>query len=286
MKYYLKDIFPKLKKYSASLDQSSFLVDKPWVVTNSPEKFEKLIFKSNGTLYLSSNGDVTEGKWEYLPEAQSLLIDYGDRKKLYRHQYLDEAVLALKLDGPQVNDDDYFLLANENVVQNYDAVGYLKSKLKANKLIDEDDHSKKLIQDIQLSGGLLASIIKSSNSAYNKLYIDGELANNGEYLSSDKNELFEIENGKIINSYKRSAHGDITIWKSASRINMRDKIEGMDRGEITIEDKNERFRLIIEKGKIKDFTNLTEKKYLLILTSTIIAVFFIILVMIFIYESM
>ncbi|MCC5943098.1 MAG: hypothetical protein JJU37_16250 [Balneolaceae bacterium] len=130
MKYYLKDILPRLKKHSASLDQSAFLVDKPWVVNNTDGKFEKLIFKRNGSVILSINGDVTIGKWEYLPEAQSLLIDYGNKKKLYRHQYLDEAVLALKIDGLDKNDDSYYLLANENVVKDHNAKRYLISRFK------------------------------------------------------------------------------------------------------------------------------------------------------------
>lgn len=130
MKLFLKDILPNLKKYSASLDQTSLLVDKPWVVANSKENFEKLIFKRNGELYMSSNGDVTKGNWEYFPEANSMLIEYGSVKKLYQHQYLDEAVLALKLDGNKNSDDNYFLLANENIVADLDVKRYLEKKIR------------------------------------------------------------------------------------------------------------------------------------------------------------
>ena len=126
MKYFLKDILSRLQKYSATLDQESFLVDKPWVVSYSDGKFEKLIFKRDGSVILSINGDVTIGKWEYFSEAQSLLIDYGDKKKLYKHQYLDEAVLALKIDGPDRGDENYYMLANENVIHDYDALKYLE----------------------------------------------------------------------------------------------------------------------------------------------------------------
>ena len=129
MKYYLTEIIPRLKKYSASLDQSALLVDKPWVVSSSEEAFEKLIFRSDGRVHLSRDGEVTDGKWEYLPEAQSLLIDYGNRKRLYRHQYLDEAVLALKIDSKISSDDDFYLLVDEKKVPDCNAKAYLENKL-------------------------------------------------------------------------------------------------------------------------------------------------------------
>ena len=128
MKYYLSEIIPRLKKYSASLDQTALLVDKPWVVSNSSDSYDKLIFRSDGRVHLSRDGEVTDGKWEYLPEARSLLIDYGNRKRLYRHQYLDEAVLALKIDTKRSINDEYFLLVDENIIPDCNAKSYLINK--------------------------------------------------------------------------------------------------------------------------------------------------------------
>jgi len=130
MKYYLSDLLPRIKKFSASLDQTAILVDKPWVVCDNEDGFQKLIFRRDGSLLLSENGSVSDGKWEYLPEAQSMLIDYGKGiKKLYRHQFMDEAVLALKIDGPRINaSSDYFLLANENIIPDLNAKAFLKEK--------------------------------------------------------------------------------------------------------------------------------------------------------------
>ena len=88
------------------------------------ESYEKLIFRRDGRVHISSKGNVTDGEWEYLPEAKGLLIDYGDQKKLYQLQFLDEAVLALKVDGVS-EDSDYFLLANQNVIPDLDINKYL-----------------------------------------------------------------------------------------------------------------------------------------------------------------
>lgn len=130
MKYYLTDILPRIKKHSTTLDQTAFLVDKPWVVCEQDGGFQKIIFRRDGRVHLSNDGNVTDGTWEYLPEAQSMLIDYGNGvKKLYRHQFMDDAVLALKIDGRlSTNESDYFLLANEQIVDKLDVRKYLEDK--------------------------------------------------------------------------------------------------------------------------------------------------------------
>lgn len=134
MKYYLANIIPRLKKYSANLDQSAFLVDKPWVVsTDNDTEYEKLIFRPDGRVHLSSNGNVSDGHWEYLPDAELLLIDYGNQKKLYRRQFLDEAILVLKIDT-QSTTDNFFVLINENLIPDLNVDRYLKEKYLSNNL--------------------------------------------------------------------------------------------------------------------------------------------------------
>ena len=195
MKYYLKDILNRLQKHSATLDQSSFLVDKPWVVSNNNEKFEKLIFKRDGTVFLSVNGDVTLGKWEYLPEAQSLYIDYGDKKKLYKHQYLDEAVLALKIDGPDQGDESYYLLANENVVGDYNPKKYLFEKYQQFS-IGGKSKQEKVIPDLKTG-------LKKHSS--------------GMYLSADEKTLMQVQDGKIISKRNLYTYSNgINIWQKNS----------------------------------------------------------------------
>jgi len=74
MKYYLKDILPSLKKYSASLDQSAFLVDKPWVVANKEGKYEKLIFRKDGRVHLNDGSEVKIKKSGQLGKTLKRLI--------------------------------------------------------------------------------------------------------------------------------------------------------------------------------------------------------------------
>ena len=82
MKIFLQHIVIGLRNYSKSLDKTAILIDKPWSLIDSDLEVQKLIFKRNKELIMSKNGNVTMGKWEYLAEAKSLLIDLGQDKIL------------------------------------------------------------------------------------------------------------------------------------------------------------------------------------------------------------
>ena len=107
---------------------------------------QKLIFRKNKELILSKNGKVTEGKWGYLPEARSLLIDRNTDKILCNVMFVDEGAMILKLDG---TNNKFFALANENKVPDLDIYKYFRQlkliKLKI-KEIDLDDGNKLEVQ--------------------------------------------------------------------------------------------------------------------------------------------
>lgn len=239
MDYYLSDIIPRLQKYSAKLDQSSLLVDKPWVVSNSSGPFEKLIFRRDGRVHLSSDGNVKDGKWEYLPEAQSLLIDYGKMKKLYRHQYLDEAVLALKQDGIN-SDDDYFLLANENTVPNCDAKEYLR-----NKYLRENNVEIKLLAN---SKEMELSDSENEIPFPKKAIVDGNEAENGEYLLADENKKIIVKDGIVADTLSKVDYLDnISVWqKSKFYPTEGDFVEGLENGKFTITDDYSTYTIYVE----------------------------------------
>ena len=139
MKIYLKSIVKQLRNYSATLDKTSILIDKPWALIDDEFEIQKLIFKKDKELILSKNGQVQIGKWDYFPEAKSLLMDRNTDKILCNEAFIDKGVLVLRLDG---TDSRFFILANENVVPDLDANRYLKElryqklKIAETKLID------------------------------------------------------------------------------------------------------------------------------------------------------
>jgi hypothetical protein len=79
------------------------------VVDNESMSKKVYIFRSNNDLLISTNGKVEKAKWEFLGN-NSLLIDRKEESYLFKHGFLDENILALKVDSK----DEYAFLINEN----------------------------------------------------------------------------------------------------------------------------------------------------------------------------
>jgi hypothetical protein len=110
MKTYILDIIPKIQKYSKKIDDLSVLVDKHWVILNEENSTKSvLIFrKKHNQLLISENGNIEKGTWEYLGN-NSIMIERKNGTYLYRHGFVDDYILALKIDGKE----EYALLVND-----------------------------------------------------------------------------------------------------------------------------------------------------------------------------
>lgn len=190
MKEFLKHIVVDLKNISKSLDKKSILIDKPWALIDSDFEMQKLIFKKNNELIMSKDGNVTMGKWEYLAEAKSILIDRGKDKILCNEAFIDEGVLILKVDGIR---SEFFVLANENIIPDLDAYSYLK-KLRYEKLI--------IVTRKLLNGKTLEIILNKSDYGEpgrgNLVSIDAESLEDGDYQDFDEIKKYVIKNNKIM----------------------------------------------------------------------------------------
>lgn len=187
MKEYLKSIVNQLKNYSDTLDRTSILIDKPWALIDEEFEMQKLIFKKDKQLILSKNGQVQIGKWDYLPQAKSLLIDRNTDKILCNEAFIDEGVMILKLDGTT---DRFFILANENMIPDLNAMEYLK-KLKNQKLFIEE----KILYD-----GRILEIHRLNGFHLNigeTVTIDSENVEDGMYQLNTKKHFYDIKGGKI-----------------------------------------------------------------------------------------
>ena len=99
MKTYILDIIPRIKKFSKKLDDLTSLADKHWVILDDDTNLKSVyIFRKNGVLLISLNGEIQKGKWEYLDE-NSIMIDIKDKSYLFRQGFFNKTVLALMLDG-------------------------------------------------------------------------------------------------------------------------------------------------------------------------------------------
>lgn len=189
MKKYLQKIVDDLNNFSRSLDTKSMLVDKPWALIDSDFEIQKLIFKKNNELIMSKDGQVTMGGWEYLPAAKSLLIDRGKDKILCNEGFIDDGVLILKLDGTKNN---FFVLANENMVPDLDVYKYLK----------ELRYRNLNIFTRKLTDGRTLEIIcrENENNSWigNEVTFDAEKVEDGIYKLYNYNSKYLIENSCIM----------------------------------------------------------------------------------------
>lgn len=205
MKIFLQNIVIELKNYSKSLDKKSILIDKPWALIDSDLEIQKLIFKKNKELIMSKDGKVTIGKWDYLAEAKSLLIDRGKDKILCNEGFIDDGVLILKMDGTS---NDFFVLANENLVPDLDAYNYLK-KLRYRNLN---------IATRKLTNGKTLEIMLENEYDFvkigNQVAIEADDIKNGIYKAEKSNRKFIVKNSRIasiIHEVKYKTKNDIEI---------------------------------------------------------------------------
>ncbi|WP_417858781.1 hypothetical protein [Xanthomarina gelatinilytica] len=188
MKVYLRSIAKQLNNFSLSLDKTSILIDKPWALIDEEFEMQKLIFKKNRELILSKNGKVQEGKWDYFPEAKSLLIDRNTDKILCNEAFVDKGIMILKLDGTE---NRFFILANENIVPDLDANRYLK----------ELRYQKLKIKEAELIDGRIIEVQReneySDPQLGNPVTVEAENIEDGKYQLAKKEKYYEIRKGRI-----------------------------------------------------------------------------------------
>ncbi len=110
MKTYLQNSLVKLLKAGERVKNSSILSDTSWILMN-PDELTKIvyIFKSkDNELYHSYNGNITKGKWEFIVDSDSLVIELEGQTELYNARLFANDFLFLKKDG----DSKSFAFAN------------------------------------------------------------------------------------------------------------------------------------------------------------------------------
>lgn len=114
MKSYLFDhIIRKVKKYSENLEVKNILCEKPWIVFNDTGEKEVFIFRNDGTVLVTKNGEGVKTTWEWIPTNKSLLINKVENENsivILKPEFVNNTVLALQLDGTE----KYTFLIDEN----------------------------------------------------------------------------------------------------------------------------------------------------------------------------
>jgi len=184
MKKYISSLIPRLREFSASLDRKEFFIDVPWVIIDENLDQQKYIFRRDGTLIMSLNGQVTTGRWEYLSAAKCLLIDRVKDKILLNQNFIDPAVMILKKDGTK---DENLILANEILLPDLDVELHLR------KLYCEKNN----ILLKKLKNGVLLEIHNYDFGYNNIVSIEGDAVPNGRLVCDDSNEEYDIKDSRI-----------------------------------------------------------------------------------------
>lgn len=203
MNDFLKSWIPKLKSYSAELDSLSKLYNQPWVLLNEQDDFVKIIFQPEGKLIVSKNGVVSDGSWQLLQTAQSLLLEIGSQKRLYNHQFVDDGLLIMKLDG---SDDDFFVLTNQRLIPDLNVEYYLQAKYQRS-LNTQAIPNEKYEKEIPLLNGMNLQVIQYLGYSGNtEVRINNLIPENGFYRATNSNLAFEVNDGRIAMEFYLEKH--------------------------------------------------------------------------------
>jgi len=203
MKLYLNNLIKRIEEFSESLDKQELFIDKPWVIVDNNMNQQKYIFRRNGELIMSLNGKVSIGKWEYLFAAKSILIDRLSDKILLNQNFIDPAVMILKMDGFQ---GDNLILANEFLIPDLNVLEYIKQL----------HYKKNEIRTMKLANGDILEIFHYEVHFFNKtVTIKGEDVLNGKYELNNSRVKLLIENsklmGRLIDKKYNTKYGEMVI---------------------------------------------------------------------------
>jgi hypothetical protein len=193
MLLYIKNLLPRLRQYSQTLDKIELLVEHPWVLIDDEGNQQKYIFRRGGDLLMSINGKGIKGKWEYLTVAKSLWIDRGQDNIMLNHGFVNPAVMILQMDG---NKEMPFVLANENLIPDMDVVKYLEKLVHQRPQLPAEGGSN---NTFLLKDGRFITIHTTNwaERINTSVTIDGEPIPDGTYELADNSEWYTIEKSKI-----------------------------------------------------------------------------------------
>ncbi len=99
MKTYILDVIHRIRRFSEELDVATNLCNRTWTVFNDTGEREVYIFQNNGSVIITSDGIGIQGKWTWMPEDNTLIINKDGNVIMLHPEYIDKTILALTLDG-------------------------------------------------------------------------------------------------------------------------------------------------------------------------------------------
>jgi hypothetical protein len=191
---YIKNIIPRIQRYSKDLSKIENFIDKNWIFIDENGKNHEYLFLRDKRLIMTLGSITKEGSWELLPTGQLLITrDTNDLVKL-ENMFVEQALLVLK---KSATDDIPFVLINKQLIPDLDAVKYL-----------EKFEHKKYIEDVPLTEQKYR-LFKSGEIFAPNAYVGkiiktfDDVIFNGTYKTTDDytEKYIIIENNKITRIY-------------------------------------------------------------------------------------
>ena len=205
MKEYLSHLLPRLIEFNYSLDRKELFIEQPWVYIDENRNKHQYIFRRDGKLIISLNGEVRVGSWEYISATDGLLLDLGTDKDLWKHRFIDKGVLLLRKDNLF---DDSLLLVNQKVVADQNVEKYIRNLLitgRGRNILPLDEGINLEYESDDLTIG-------------SNVYLNAEPASTGIYRSEDGLTMVAVEEGRITElKYQKkypTQEGQITVTQS------------------------------------------------------------------------
>lgn len=114
MKTFLINKIKDISTINRSLDIISLLKSNEWIIFDEDKSnIEKFLFIDNENIYVSTNGNTSNLKWEYLKINNSLLIDDNQYKILFKVVVCNEEIIVLNIDS--TNKYCFFINSTSNL---------------------------------------------------------------------------------------------------------------------------------------------------------------------------
>lgn len=126
------------------------ILNKSWILVND-ENDQKISYRfreTNKELLISVDGNAKKGEWELLEDGNSIYISADEIRRTFKYSFIDDTVLALKLDN---NNSEFIIFFNENAQDRFKdntlntIKNYLNDRVKINisrHLIENDVFSQ------------------------------------------------------------------------------------------------------------------------------------------------
>ncbi|TXF86321.1 hypothetical protein FUA23_19575 [Neolewinella aurantiaca] len=209
-------ILQRINNLRNSVEVVSKFANTLWVVVADDEETMKLVFKQDGKLMISRKGTVSEGHYEPLLVANSIVITINGESRLYNHVYTDEGLMFLQLDD---GESSPFVMINNNLLKGRSPKEYLQ------EAYVEPQKAKELKATLALTyftsawkGTNRVKIYRSQTSNRYFAYHNEEILKQGKYTFENNptsilviKELGEIEMFYTIQHYKQKDGSELVI---------------------------------------------------------------------------